>query len=148
MQSHKHSDKVFSVLAFIGSLILAFAYNKGLIPLLKSALEKLGSTVGNLKETAEKTASTSTDAIEQISNGFSQAKELIDILVEKIDAIEEKLNADDAATKSEQFKTILTTQVDLLYDVFISSSLPHFQKEAVGEKIQEMKKALGAEDKK
>ncbi len=144
----KHSDKLFSALAFVGSIILAFAYNKGLMPLLKAALEKLGATVSNLKEAAEKTAVSSSGAIEELSTGFCKIDELIRTLSERICELEKKLDAEQNATKSEQLRTIMSTQVDLLYDVFISSSLPHYQKEAVGAKIQEMRKTLGVEDEK
>jgi hypothetical protein len=36
-------------------------------------------------------------------------------------------------------------QVEMLYDSFISSALPEYQKEAVGMRINEMKKLLEAE---
>ena len=39
-------------------------------------------------------------------------------------------------------KIILESQIDMLYDIFMSSSIPLFQKEAVGEKISAMKKRL------
>ena len=36
----------------------------------------------------------------------------------------------------------MQNQIDMLYEVFISSSLPLYQKEAVGERIAEMKRIL------
>jgi hypothetical protein len=39
-------------------------------------------------------------------------------------------------------KTIMSAQVDMLYNIFMSSSLPQYSKDAVGERISEMKAAL------
>ena len=37
---------------------------------------------------------------------------------------------------------MVKAQIDMLYDVFMSSALPQYQKDAVGERIAKMKEAL------
>ena len=49
----KHSDKILSLLAFVTSLILALSYKKSLIPFIKGALSKLGSSVNKITEDSE-----------------------------------------------------------------------------------------------
>ena len=41
-------------------------------------------------------------------------------------------------------RVIMSTQIDLLHDIFMSSSLPYYRKEEVGERVAEMKRALTA----
>ena len=36
----------------------------------------------------------------------------------------------------------MKAQVDMLYEIFMSSSLPQYQKDSVGEKISSMRKSL------
>ena len=36
-------------------------------------------------------------------------------------------------------KIILSAQIDMLYDIFMTSSLPQYQKDAVSKRIGEMK---------
>ena len=46
------------------------------------------------------------------------------------------------AKGSEDTRVILSAQVDMLYDIFMTSALPQYQKDAVGERIAAMRGAL------
>ena len=46
----EHSSEIFSSLAFIGSLIVAIAYKKGMIPALSGAIGSVGRAVGGLRD--------------------------------------------------------------------------------------------------
>ena len=39
-------------------------------------------------------------------------------------------------------RTILAGQIDMLYSIFMSSGLPQYQKDEIGEKIKEMREEL------
>ena len=41
-----------------------------------------------------------------------------------------------------QLRLVVDTQIDMLYDIFMSSALPQYQKDAVGERIAKMKGAI------
>ena len=141
-----HADKILSALAFVGSLIIAFAYKKGLIPVIQNALANMGARVGELRDSTEKSISVANGSIEAVTEKLAGAEALIGELSEKLSALERELN--DCAVDRENrraFNLILTTQIDMLYDVFMSSSLPLYQKEQISEKISEMKKAIAAE---
>jgi hypothetical protein len=60
-----------------------------------------------------------------------------------IETVEERLSIlDDQKNENEIFKELLRGQVDMLYDIFLSSSLPQFEKDRVGKRVEEMKQAL------
>ena len=136
-------DKVFSALAFICSLLLAFAYRRGLIPIVNKGLcaikknsdsfestmtDSLGKTEASLNFLAEKFA-VCLNTIEQVS-------EYVESLSERLDIIEAK--KDSAKT----LKTVMLSQIDMLYEIFMNSALPQYSKDALGEKVAEMKKSI------
>lgn len=139
----ENADKILSALAFTGSLILAFAYRKGMIPLLKGGLGKLCGEVSSLKEDTEKAEGAAREILSAATDMLTSAEMLISELSEKLSVIEEEL----AAAKEEEkrnadLKALINTQIDLLHDIFMSSSLPYYRKEEVGEKVAEMKKMI------
>lgn len=139
-----HSDKILSAAAAIGSLILAFAYKKGLLPILKGALSKLSDSISKLCESNEKRGAEAEAALEGAKEKFLLAEKAITDLTEKLDAFEkdaENLNKTERSVSN--IESVILCQIDLLYEIFISSSLPIYQKEAVSEKISDMRKTLG-----
>ena len=48
----------------------------------------------------------------------------------------------EARREKKQLYLILNAQIEMLYDLFMSSALPQYQKDAVGEKIAKMKEAV------
>ena len=50
--------------------------------------------------------------------------------------------------KDAELRLILNSQIELLYEIFMSSSLPTYQKDAVGARFAEMKRALEKETEK
>ena len=144
-----NADKIFAILAFIASILLAFAYKRGLIPLLKSALGSLKNSVVEIKGEAEKSASKSASMLTRTSENLGQAELLLESLVERLCEIDGKLS-ETASYKNmiSVVESVLASQTELLYEIFMSSSLPLYQKESVGERISEMKKQLASEKQK
>lgn len=143
----KHSDKILSALAFSASLILAFAYKKGLLPLIKGALSALMASVARLKEETENASLTAKCTIEESSARLDETKMLLESLAGRLKAIENELSANaEEQNMHRDIKRVMSAQVDMLYEIFMSSSLPAYQKESVGERIAEMKKTLTLSD--
>lgn len=139
----KHSDKILSALAFVASLLLALTYKKGLLPLVKGALSSLGNSVSRLKEETENATNTADENMRSAVAELQKAEDLIFSLSEKLETLEGELSeAKKERAENGDMRLIMKAQVDMLYEIFMSSSLPLYQKEAVGEKISEMKKAL------
>ena len=49
----EYAAEIFSALTLIGSLVLAFAYKKGLLPLISGALSAISKTLSGVKSRAE-----------------------------------------------------------------------------------------------
>lgn len=139
----RHSDKILSALAFLASLFLAFAYRSGIIPLVKGGLNTLGTAVSKLKEETDRASEISAKTISEAKDKLADTEQTLKALTDKLSLLEEKLGlAIEDKERAADMKIILESQIDMLYEIFMSSSIPLFQKEAVGEKITAMKRRL------
>ena len=74
---------------------------------------------------------------------ITETEKLMLSITERLLSLEKELcDAKRDRAKLSDIQTVISTQVDMLYEIFISSSIPLYQKEAVGEKICAMKRAL------
>jgi len=138
-----NADKIFSLLAFIGALILSFAYKKGLFPFVEGALAKLTGAVGTLREETEKANAGTDEFLGKLTEKLKLSENILEDFNKRIRTLEEKL--DTAALlndKSDEMRAVMLAEVEMLYDIFISSSLPQYQKDKVGEVYQKMKSRL------
>lgn len=143
----RHSDKILSALAFLASLFLAFAYRSGIIPLIKGGLNTLGAAVTKLGEQTDKASEISEKTISEAKDKLADTEKVLSLLTDKLEVLEEKLgDAIEDKERASDMKIIMESQIDMLYEIFMSSSIPLFQKEAVGEKIAAMKKRLLGEE--
>lgn len=143
----ENADKIFSCLAFIGALILSFAYKKGLFPFVEKALSSLTGVVKSLREESEKGAAESNAFMEKISEKLALTENILSDAKTKISELEEKLSEAMATNdKTEEFRAVMLAEVEMIYNIFISSSLPQYQKDKVGEAYARMKQALGGKE--
>ena len=143
----ENADKIFSCLAFIGALILSFAYKKGLFPFVEKALSSLTAVVKSLRDETEKSSAEKNDFMEKISEKLKASEEILEGSSRKISELEEKLSEAMALSdKTEEFRAVMLAEVEMIYDIFISSSLPQYQKDKVGEAYMKMKRTLGEKE--
>ena len=143
----EHSEKILGALTLIGSLILAFAYKRGFLPLVKSSLSALIDTVSKIKDKTQENDLIYKEFSSTLTERLNIAETSLEKLTEHIDGLTASLgSAEEVMTENEKLKIIMNTQVDMLYDVFMCSSLPEFQKERIGERIKKMKEALGSDE--
>ena len=143
----EYATEILCAMTFAGSLILAFAYKKGLMPIVRGSLLSIGNAVTKVKESVGESAEKGNKLGESIEKGLENTKNVLDGLVEKISeldtALEERLsNESERAHESEVLRLVLLSQIDMLRDIFMSAALPQYQKDAVGERIAKMKGAL------
>ena len=143
----EYAGEILCALAFIGSVVLAFAYKKGLMPIVKSSLVTIGNAMSKMKDSVNKNAERGEEMNRAIASGLDGAVKVIQTLGERIDALEKALterlaDKDETAREREALSIIMTSQIDMLYEIFMSASLPQYQKDAIGERIAEMKGAL------
>ncbi len=134
----ENSEEIFSFMAFLGTMIIALIYNKGLLPTVKGAVKMISEALSGIKDENERVSAETKSQGELIS----LYSEKIEDISQKLDGLSEELERISRTDRSRIYETLLDTQVELLRDVFVSSSLPHHQKEAVEAKVKEMRKAL------
>lgn len=143
----ENADKIFSCLAFIGALILSFAYKKGLFPFVEKALSSLGGAVKALREETEKNSLEKNEFMKKLSEKLLASEKILEGSSRKISELEEKLSEAMAlGDKTEEFRAVMLAEVEMIYDIFTSSSLPQYQKDKVGEAYLRMKRALGEKE--
>ena len=142
-----YATEILAALTFIGSLILAYAYKRGLIPLLKSSISAISGTVAKVKESAERGEGKTDELAISVTSRLNDAELILDGITETLSTLESTLDGiksdkDEVA----RLKVIMSAQVDMLYAIFISSALPQYQKDEVGRRIAEMREALSCDE--
>ena len=134
----ENTTEIFSALTLICSLLIAALYKKGLLPSVSKSLGLINESTGAvLKKVCEYSESTD----EAISELASEAKPLIEIISTFTDAAQ-KMTADGErlaeelsriGSDTERLQRIIEVQNEMLYTVFMSASIPQYQKDALGE---------------
>lgn len=138
------SAEIASALAFIGSVLVAFAYKRGLLPSVKSGIVAIGGAVGQLKDSTESTSRHQEQMLEEFTERLSRAEDVLERFGKAIDEIAEKTeDGKSAAADRADMKALMSAQIDMLYDIFMTSSLPQYQKDAVNQRVREMREVTG-----
>lgn len=139
----ENSTEIFSTLAFLGSLTVAVCYKRGMLPALADAVGGIGTAVGGLRSDNASALSDitakSADMLEKMGvtqSSLADAAELIRELSERLATAEETKNELDS------IRCAISVQIDVLYDIFMASSLPQYRKDLIGERVSEMKSFL------
>lgn len=143
-----YSSEILCLITLILSLVLTHAYRRGLVPLVKGAVHALGGAVGGLTEKADEEA----DRISALTEGAQERLMLIEdgirLVTDKLEAFAIKLAELDAdKTERERTSSVLLSQTEMLYDLMMTSGLPLYQKEAIGEKMAKLKEKINEADK-
>ena len=145
LMASENADKIFSVLAFIGTLVVGIGYKSGLYPLLRDALSKLKSSIEQAKEENDKNALGVTDGMNALTEKVEDIGRELKEQSEELSRINWQFESYEALLKERAaLKTILEGQIDMLYAIFMSTSLPQYQKDEIGERIAQLKQELKA----
>lgn len=127
-----NADKIFSVLAFIGTVVVGVAYKSGLLPLLSDAFGKLKSSIDGVKAEGAITE----ERLSTIDKSLCEITESVADMRWQCESYEE------LCRERESMRLIMEGQIDMLYAIFMSSALPQYQKDEIGERISEMREEL------
>ena len=143
----ENADKILSLLALIGSLLVAFAYKRGLLPLLRGGLSALNEVVGSIKSKTDEGGESVKRLEELIEMRLSAAEEVLSSIGESLQStLTEVRRAEERAPDGEELRRLISEEVELLYSIFMSSSLPAYQKDEVERKILAIREELKAND--
>lgn len=139
-----YATEIFCSLSLACSLILAYCYKRGLIPLLSSGLNSLSGVVKSVKESTERGEGETRELSKIVTARLTEAENALDIITASVTDLGARLDElkEDKNEKAEM-KIILGAQVDMLYSIFMTSALPQYQKDEVGARIASMRQALG-----
>lgn len=145
----ENGNTLLGLLTFIGSLIVAFLYKTGLLPMMRtglSALRDLLSKNSDLTEDFTKEASALFKRIEekteQIPTMLDKTEKTLEELEGRLTTLEDALRASE--TDRQNTSEILRTETELFYEMLSSVNLPEAQKESMTESYYRMKKKLEA----
>ena len=142
-----YATEIFCALSFVGSLILAYAYKSGLLPIIKGGIGAISNTVSHIKDATQRAETKSDELSIVLCNRLSEAESCLDGIGKSLDGLEKRLDAlSSDATERQRLRIILSAQIDMLYGIFMTSALPQYQKDEIGAKIAEMREALLANE--
>ena len=146
-----YTGEIFCALTLAGSLSLAVAYKKGLLPLIEKSLLSIGGAIAKIKDSTNEYAKTNSALSQSIDKQLESSATALNEIASKVNelsiALEKSIKDEgEARREKEQLRIIIGAQIDMLYDVFMSSALPQYQKDEVGERIAVMREAIAANE--
>ena len=140
-----HISEILSLAAFIGSLVCAIIYKSGLMPLMENGLKSLKNAALKIKEATDKAECDNKESIVNISRKIDDIEntlgDMCDAFLAVIDALE---GYENHREHQKRLDTVLEGELDMLYDIFMTSALPEYEKVRVGERMTKLKEALNS----
>ena len=144
----ENADKILAALSFAVTIILAWAYKCGLLPALRKAMGGISDAAKSVSREAEKSIAEGERRLEDFKSGMGDLVSLLEAVEVRLGELEGKLSEIETHTAdSEAVKRVLGCEVDMLSELFLSSSIPDYQKETVGMRVAAMRKELGGYEK-
>ena len=134
----ENSADILSLLSFAASITVALFYKYALSPLIKGGLEKITSGVKTISGESTKGYEALCEAQERLSQRSTEIEQTLLTLNERVG----KISEGERERVEKSLLTVIGAQVNMLNEIFQSSALPVYQKEAVGNMINEMKSEL------
>ena len=139
----ENADKIFSVLAFLGTLIVGIGYKSGFLPLLRDALSKLKNAIDTAKEENDRNTVFTAEKMQALTAEVESIGQTLDRQGKEIERIQWQFEGYDALIKERQaLRLTLEGQMDMLYAIFMQSTLPKYQKDEIGERISKLREEL------
>jgi hypothetical protein len=141
-----HAGEIFSALACLFSAILMLCYRKGIMPLIEGGIGAISGSVSTISREAERQSQLSDKTKELIADKLEGAEALLNRISASFEDFDNRLKTCEGLKSFENsVREILLSQIDLLYEVFMNSSLPQYEKDRIGEMVNAMKKTAGGE---
>ena len=138
----ENSEKILSLLAFIGTLAVTLIYKKGIMPGIRKVSGLIGEAIKGIKADSESLALETKEQGEVIASLRGRTEELC----QRVDALTRGLSLTKQVSEQKKLSALMNAEIDMLREIFLSSSLPQYRKESVEARIKEMKEMLGSEE--
>lgn len=138
-----HLSEILSLAAFVGSLVCAILYKSGMLPLIKQGLTALSKTVHSIKESAELGESSRKTDYDGLKMKLEGLEKTLTALGENLTLYAERLESKTALeNRQKRMEALTEAEVEMLYEIFMTSALPEYEKARIGEKIAKMKEVI------
>ena len=138
-----HASEILSLCAFIGSLACAVIYKSGLLPMVENGLKSIRNATAKIKEVTDRAELDSKTSLCNISSRIDVLEKTLDNATEALSTLAKRLEEIGAQRDyQEKISNLLGGEIDMLYDIFMSSNLPEYEKTRVGERVAKLKKDL------
>lgn len=145
----ENADKIFALLSFAGTLMLAFVYKKGLLPALSGAVNRLSEAASRVAEESDENRKESEANAVALKGSIGDFSAALAAVADTLANIEARLVAiEERGGDTEAVKRILACEVDMLSDLFLTSSIPEYQKESVSKRVSDIKRELVSDEEK
>lgn len=142
----EHAGEIFSALACLFSAILMLCYRKGIMPLIEGGIGAISGSVSTISREAERQSQLSDKTKEIIEEKLLGAEAILNQISASFEDFDKRLRTCEGLKSFENsVREILLSQIDLLYEVFMNSSLPQYEKDRIGEMVAAMKKNASEE---
>lgn len=143
----EYATEIFSSLAFAGTVIVAFIYKKGLVPVITRTSGAISTLVSKLRDENAAGQKNANEKLRLATEQLSSLEGDISDVASALCTVTERLaGCETLEREQKRIADVMKAQVDMLYAIFMSSALPQYQKDEVGERISAMKKELECYD--
>ena len=133
--------EILSALSLICTVILMIVYKSGFIPMVREGVCALSAKVKSIGEQTDKMSLCAKSSDENIRAALEYAEKRLSTIEDSLSLLSEQLRGVDAiGAKSDAVSRALSIEAQMLYELFMSSALPQYEKDRVGEMIAEMKR--------
>ena len=140
----EYSSEIFSALAFVATVTVGAFYKKGMLPTLRSSLGSVTKSLTALSDGTRDIIAPISERCEKISEALDGTAKTVGHISNSLGELEAELLAlKDREDEQKAYRLVMLSQVDMLYDIFMSSALPQYKKDEIGERIGAMKAELG-----
>ena len=138
-----HSGEILSAITALLSGIVIFIYKRGILPSLSGGISVVKGEVAEIEKHSKAQKESSLALSSTVSDGLASANERLTSLQENLTLLSERLILAEHTYKgTDELFSVLSSQLEMLYEIFMSSSLPAYEKERVAERIAAMKDCL------
>ena len=138
-----HASEILSLCAFIGSLVCAVIYKSGLLPMVENGLKSIRSVTAKIKEATDRAELDNKTSLCNINDRIDELEKTLGNATEALSTLAKRLEEIGAQRDyQEKISNLLGGEIDMLYDIFMSSNLPEYEKTRVGERVAKLKKDL------
>ena len=125
----ENAGEILGILTFASSLLLAFLYKTGLLPLLRSGISALSETAGKTGKLTESFTEEAKNALKALEEYTAPAALLLEKTEKYLKTVADALA--DAKITQEETKEILAAETTLFYELLCSVNLPEEQKDSM-----------------